>query len=78
MTPGEELAEYAVLDGTEWGETMLLLYQLERYSTYVSVEFSEMVKKEIEDNLKYAKENATITEETETYTRTVKSLEWYE
>lgn len=78
MTPSEELGEYAVLDGTEWGETMLLLCQLERYSNYISTELYEMVKKEIETSLRNTKENAIIVEETETYTRTIKSLEWHE
>lgn len=78
MSPDEELEHYASLDGTEWGETMLALCHLYRYSTYISTELVELIKKEVNDNLKYVKENATIVEESETYTRKIKTLEWYE
>jgi hypothetical protein len=78
MSPVEELESYAVLDGTEWGETMLLLCQLSSYSSYISKELSNALHREVTENLAYAKENCKVITETETYTKTSSRLEWYE
>ena len=71
-----DLSDYAALDSTEWGEAMSLLVQLSRYSDYLDTDFSKALAKEIADNLQYVKDNAHIVESTETYSRTVKELEW--
>ena len=70
------LKDYADLDGTEWGEAMSLLEQLARYSEYLNPEFAKALEIEIADQLQYVVDNAHIVESTETYTRTVRELEW--
>ena len=68
----EELAEY---EGTEWGEMVMALCALTHRSDYVSEELAALLYKEIDSNLEWADENLKVIETTETFTRTVKSVE---
>lgn len=72
----ETLVEYAECDGTEWGETILALANLWRYYDYLSEDLQKALDKEIADQLEYIKQNCRIVEEEETFTRTVKTIEW--
>jgi hypothetical protein len=74
----KQLLVYSALDETEWGETVELLCALYQRRSYIGEELLTLLAKEIEENLEYAKEHAELTEETETFTRTVKRLEWTE
>lgn len=77
MSDYEELMEYARLDGSEWGESAEALCNAYRVGrTFFSDELQDLLSKEIADWLTNVRENATIVEESETITRTVKSLEW--
>lgn len=69
------LAEYADLDGTEWGEMIHALETMHTYSDYISEEMYNALKAEIESNYQWALDNCKIVEEVETYTRTVRRLE---
>lgn len=71
-----ELEKYTELDGTEWGETCNMLGQLYIHSSLLSEKLINMIAKEIKDNLEAAQQDASIVEETETYTRKVKYLVW--
>ena len=70
------LSDYADLDGTEWGEAMTLLTQLNQYSDYLNTDFARALTTEIADQLLYVQEHTRIVENTETYTRTVREIEW--
>lgn len=74
----EELGEYADIENTEWSEYInALLIIAEIPTSYgMSEELSKAIDKEVDLQLKYAKEHFTIVTETETYTRTFKSIEY--
>lgn len=76
MEVANELEKYAVLDGSEWGETCLALINLSGCYAYISEGMSNMLLTELVENLNAAKSGATIVEEQETYTKTVRRLEW--
>lgn len=70
------LEEYAELDGTEWGEAMMLLCSLQGHRAYLSTELLIALQQEIDTNLANVKENATVTTTTEYYSHQVKHLDW--
>lgn len=74
----QELKMYTEISNDEWQEAMDLLIQAVRYSYIYSDEFTNLLVKELTDNLENCKKNATIHEETitESHTYTVKTLEW--
>jgi hypothetical protein len=77
MNPGtaKDLQEYAELDGTEWGEAMTLLCQLQRYEGYINDKLFKQVQKEIKSQLAAISQQFIIVEDTETFTRKFKRLE---
>jgi hypothetical protein len=77
-TKCDELKDYAILEGSEWGEAMMALCHVSHYSYLLSEELSTALQKEISDNLEYVKANATIVESSETRTTKYKTLEWNE
>lgn len=74
--PQDELLKYAEIDATEWGETMELLVQLSNRLDHVSDDLANLVRKEVNDCLEYAKSNSEIVETTSTKTYTYKELVW--
>jgi len=73
----DELREYALLDGTEWGEMIEALCAIAERRSYISDELAEMVMKEIDAELTNVKACAIIEEEEFTTTHKVKTLVWY-
>ena len=73
----QALEEYIELEGSEWGEMMGLLVQLYGYRDYCSEKLVKAMESDISTQLEAARENAEIIETKETFTRTVKTLEWY-
>ena len=72
----EELENYAYLDDTEWGSTVIALCNLWHYRALLSAELTVSVEKEIQDFLDNAKANAQIITEEVTHTYTNQHLEW--
>ena len=71
----EELMEFAVLDGTEWGEMLQSLGALYEYRTFVSKELATAIDAEIISNHEWAIANLQIITETEMVPRITKRLE---
>lgn len=71
-----QLEEYAQLEGTEIGESCLLLTQLVSYEPYLSDEFVAALTKEMTSQLENFKENTTIVDDVEKIERPFKRLEW--
>jgi len=71
-----ELIEYAELEGTEIADGCMGLLAAYDVMHYLSDEFTDAVIKEMNERLKYFKENCTITTKTITVTRTISELEW--
>lgn len=72
----EELREYAELEGSEIGEICLLLYDIYRYSPYMSESFRKAVEKEVKNQLQNFKDHCKIVDKSEVVTETWKELEW--
>lgn len=72
----EELEVYIQLEGTEIGECCAALRNVANNMEYLSEDFVAAVDKELLEQLNMFKERCTITERTETYTRTFKELDW--
>ncbi len=72
----EELREFGGLDGSEWGEMALSLCSLYGFRDYLNEKFVNELEGEILSQLEAVKENAQVVETIETFSRTVKSLEW--
>ena len=72
----EELKKYADLENDELSEFWMGLISTAYRADFASDEFAAALEKEIDDQLAYCKENATIVEKDQTYTRKVVSLEW--
>ena len=71
-----ELEEYARLEGTEIGEMCRALLQMADCATYVTDKFADALAKEILEQLEMFQTQTSIVEKEETYTTTVKRLEW--
>lgn len=69
------LREYAELDGSEWGEMLMLCEQLWKYRFIMSDGLVQALEQEMRDQLEYAEEELEIVEETETYTHTIRRLQ---
>lgn len=74
----EFLGEFAELDGTEWGEMIGALCAMAGRIDLLSYEMADVLMKEIAENAEYVRQHAKIVETTETYTRTVRDIEWDE
>lgn len=72
----EALRRYAELEGTELGELCLALVSVAYRAEYASDDFATALEKELTAQLDNFKENATIIEREETFTRKVAGLEW--
>lgn len=72
----EELEPYLELEGTETGEACSNLCRLISYDYCFDDEFYTALLVELESQLNMFKTRCTITERQETYTRTVREIEW--
>jgi hypothetical protein len=70
-----QLIEFAELDGTEWGEMILEIDRLWQYRSHMGVGLTKALESEMRAQWKWAKNNLTIVETTETITRPVRTLE---
>ena len=72
----EKLKEYADWEGTEIGEMCATLIQLSHYLDYMSESFQKELCNELKSQLDMFETSTKIVERTQTFTRTVKDLEW--
>ncbi len=72
-----DLTEYAELDDSEWGETVIAMLNMWQARCLISPRLTKALEKELRDWHKDVKKNAEIVEEIiEPAPYTVKSLEW--
>lgn len=76
LESANQLKAYAEFDGSEVGEVCLGLIQVTRYLSYVSLDFVEALRVELEGQLDNYKECATIVKTEEITKHTVISVEW--
>lgn len=67
--------EFAELDGTEWGEMILEIDRLWSYRSHMSTSLTKELEAEMRRQWKWAKNNLTIVESVETFSRPVRTLE---
>jgi hypothetical protein len=72
----EELDPYVELEGTEIGEACSALIRLSHYPDYISEECLAAVVTEMKTQLEMFKDQCTIVESEETFTRKVRDLDW--
>lgn len=72
----ELLGEYAVLEGSESGETWDALVNLGRRLDYLDEGFAQIVREFIIKEAEDAKDGWIVREETKTIEKTVRYLEW--
>lgn len=72
----EALRVYAEIGGTEVEEMCIYLIQIAQRTDFLTDEFIVALDKELGDNLNAYKDYSRIVETEETFTRTVKTIEW--
>ena len=72
----DELMKYAKLDGTEWGEAIMVIYQLYSYRAMLSEEMIIALEKEINDHHRDTLAHCQIVQREEISTTIVQELEW--
>ena len=78
MKVQRDLAEYASVEGSEIGELCNTLDLLFGYRSYfISKNMERVLRQEIKAQLKNFRDHARIVEREQTYTHTIRELEWY-
>jgi len=72
----DDIKEYSDHEYNTESEAIEAMCSVIRRPDYLSEELLSAVMKELNDKLKYYKENSRIVEREETFTRTVTDLEW--
>ena len=74
----EELREYAKIEGSELGEALELLCEIDNLKDYLSSAFGKAIEKEIDYELNFMKNNTKIIVREYTQTNEYKELVWLE
>jgi len=74
----EELREYAKIEGSELGEALELLCEIDNLKDYLSSAFGKAIEKEINYELNFMKNNTKIVVREYTQTNEYKELVWLE